>query len=549
MYSLLVVDDEDIAVRGIVQGIDWSELPISSIHTAYDAEEAQAILKEHTIHIMLSDIDMPNQSGIELLEWVNEHSPQSVTIFLTGHADFKYAQQAVQLDCFEYLLKPIDHSALKACVSKALDKVREAEQLEEIRSTYELFYEQWNKQRPVLIERLWQDVLHYRQSAAPKQLDVELQNYALPISAESPLRLVLISIEQWREEWSARDEEIMTYGVKNAAEELILQGKPGHIVQDGNGVLFVLFYGVQEAEELSADAVEERCRAFIMQCKGMLNCHLSCYIGEQAMVWQIRSSAERLLELERINVSHTCTVIKERDNKALPEFSAPPQARFADWELLLESGKQRELSLRIDECFDQLQECKIDYTYMASFYYGYMDMLFRWLNKKSLQITEVFTKREWEISEQVLKSLTRMRAWTQQLSLQATEYASRNGKDVSQVVWKVQRYMEEHLGEEFSREEIAEQVFLNPAYLSRLFRRETGFSLTDYLVRLRIDRARIGLEKTNERISDIALAVGYANFSHFSKLFKKITGFTPQEYRKKYQNIYQNISSTKSQDR
>ncbi|MCA0757791.1 helix-turn-helix domain-containing protein [Paenibacillus sp. N4] len=546
MYSLLVVDDEDIAVRGIVQGIDWSELPISSIHTAYDAEEAQGILKEHTVHIVLSDIDMPNQSGIELLEWVNEHSPHSVTIFLTGHADFKYAQQAVQLDCFEYLLKPIDHNALKECVIKALEKVREAEQLQEVRSTYELFYEQWNKQRPVLIERLWQDVLHYRQSAAPKQLDVELQNYGLPISAESPLRLVLISIEQWRQEWSARDEEIMTYGVKNASEELILQDMPGHIVQDGNGLIYVLFYGgFEEAEELSTDKVEERCRAFILQCKEFLNCHLSCYIGEQAMVWQIRSSAERLLELERINLSHTCSVIKEKDNKALPEFSAPPQARFADWELLLESGKQRELSLRIDECFDQLQVCKIDYTYMASFYYGYMDMLFRWLNKKSLQITEVFTKREWEVNEQVLKSLTRMRAWTQQLSLQATEYASRNGKDVSQVIGKVQRYMEEHLGEEFSREEIAEQVFLNPAYLSRLFRRETGFSLTDYLVRLRIDRARIGLEKTNERISDIALAVGYANFSHFSKLFKKMTGLTPQEYRKKYQNI----SNVKSQDR
>lgn len=78
---------------------------------------------------------------------------------------------------------------------------------------------------------------------------------------------------------------------------------------------------------------------------------------------------------------------------------------------------------------------------------------------------------------------------------------------------------------------------MNPAYLSRLFRRETGFSLTDYLVRLRITKAKAELEKTNNRVSDVALNVGYANFSHFSKLFKKMTGLTPQEYRKKYQDV------------
>ncbi|MGO4183667.1 helix-turn-helix domain-containing protein, partial [Paenibacillus sp. TAF43_2] len=66
---------------------------------------------------------------------------------------------------------------------------------------------------------------------------------------------------------------------------------------------------------------------------------------------------------------------------------------------------------------------------------------------------------------------------------------------------------------------------------------ETGYSLTDYLVRMRIAKARIELEKTNNRISDIAINVGYSNFSHFSKLFKKTTGLTPQEYRKNFQDV------------
>ncbi len=537
MYNLLVVDDEDIAIRGIVQGIDWSELPIAQIYTAYDAEEAQEVLREHTIHVILSDIDMPNQSGIDLLGWVNEHSPSSVTIFLTGHADFTYAQQAVQLDCFDYLLKPIDHGALRACIHEALDKVREAEQWNQIRGTYERFHEQWSKRRPLLIERLWQDMLHFRMSSTPSRIDAELAYYDLPLTAQSGMRLVLVSIEQWREEWSARDEEIMTYGVKNAAEELLLQQMSGHVIQDGSGVLYVLFSEQPDTPLIGEEEAAGRCRTFIDQCKSVLHCSLSCYIGKRSTVGGLRTAADALLELERSNVSLTCAVLMERSPGAEGRSASPLQPRFADWTLLLESGKQAELSLRIDECFDHMQASGVDYSYSAAFYYGFMNMLFGWLHGKQLPVADVFPKREWEAGEQALRSLPRLRIWAQQISALAMDYTKSNGKDVSQVVDKVQKYMLEHLGEEFSREAVAEQVYLNPAYLSRLFRRETGFSLTDYLVRLRVDRARGSLEQTNQRVSDIAADVGYANFSHFSKLFKKMTGLTPQEYRKKYQNV------------
>ncbi|MUT68675.1 helix-turn-helix domain-containing protein [Paenibacillus sp. NEAU-GSW1] len=534
MYTLLIVDDEEIAIRGIVNGIDWSDMPFDSIVTAYDSEEAKEIMQQQTIHVVISDIDMPNESGIQLLEWVNEYSPGSVTIFLTGHADFKYAQQAVQLDCYEYLLKPVDHKQLKECVSGAIDKVRENEKIVEIRTTYNHYYEQWNKQRPALIERFWQDVLHYRVSTAPAQLEDAMNTYGIEMKADSHIRAVLISIEQWREDWSARDEEIMTYGVKNAADELIRGAHPGHAVQDANGILFVLFYGANEEQE---EFVAEKCRSFIQQCAAMLHCRLSCYVGQPVPVKQLRANAELLLEMEKNNVSASCTVIMERDFIRKSGAALLHELPFADWALLLDSGKRTELSLRIDETFDQMQEAQVEYTYMAAFYYGFMNMLFQWMTKKTIAQTDVFARREWEEGEQAMKSLQRMRAWIHQIVSQLVEYTEKNGKDVSQVVERIRRYMEEHIDEEFSREQAADEVFLNPAYLSRLFRRETGYSLTDYLVRLRISKARTELEKTNTRISDIASMVGYSNFSHFSKLFKKETGFTPQEYRKKVQAI------------
>ncbi|MGO4540886.1 response regulator [Paenibacillus sp. 2TAB19] len=534
MYNLLIVDDEDIAIRGIVQGIDWSDLPIAKIETAYDAEEAKELLNEQRIDILLSDIDMPNENGIELLRWVNEHCPDTVTLFLTGHADFKYAQQAVQLDCFDYLLKPIDHNQLKKCVAAAIEKVREQQQIHEVHSMYQSYYEQWNKQRPVLVERFWQDLFHYRLSAAANQLEPVMDTYGIPLKAASSVRTVLVSIEQWREEWSARDEEIMTYGVKNAAGELVLAEQPGHVVQEANGILYVIFY---EPDKETGKDIALRCNHFIQQCQSLLHCKLSCYIGESATVQEVRTKVQRLLELEKNNVSDVGTVILEKEYSKPTGGGTPLQFHFSDWALLLEMGKRTELSLRIDECFDQMQERSADYTFIASFYFGFMNMVFGWLHKKSLLASDVFPSGEWEEGEQALKSLNRLRAWTQQICVLTADYSQQSGKDVSQVVEKVQRHMESHLHEEFSREQAAESVFLNPAYLSRLFRRETGRSLTDYLVELRINKARTELEKTNIRISDIAATVGYSNFSHFSKLFKKETGLTPQEYRKKAQNL------------
>jgi two-component system response regulator YesN len=136
-----------------------------------------------------------------------------------------------------------------------------------------------------------------------------------------------------------------------------------------------------------------------------------------------------------------------------------------------------------------------------------------------------------------MKSLGAMRMWSMQVLGRAAEYMGGLGKDVSQTVVKVRQFIDENLHLDLNRETIAEQVYLNPAYLSRLFRKETGQSLTDYMVDHRLAKAKVELARTSVKISDIASSVGYCNFSHFSKLFKKMTGMTPQEYRRRHQDI------------
>ena len=94
MYNMLVVDDELYAVKGITQGIDWSEMNITEVFEAFNVDEAKQRFAHIPVDIVICDIEMPSSNGLELLEWIKENYPQTETIFVTGHADFSYARTA-----------------------------------------------------------------------------------------------------------------------------------------------------------------------------------------------------------------------------------------------------------------------------------------------------------------------------------------------------------------------------------------------------------------------------------------------------------------------
>lgn len=102
-------------------------------------------------------------------------------------------------------------------------------------------------------------------------------------------------------------------------------------------------------------------------------------------------------------------------------------------------------------------------------------------------------------------------------------------------VQKAVSYIKANLNKNISRTDVAELVHLNEEYFSRLFKQQTGETFKDYILLEKMNMARTLLERSNLSISIVASKVGYDNFSHFSKMFKKLTDMTPQEYRKEHQ--------------
>lgn len=131
--NILIVDDEDIAIQGILANINFADYGISCVKTANSMEQAKKIMEQNEIHIVMCDIEMPNGNGLDLIEWINEFAPATVTLILSCHTEFHFAQAAVGLSCQQYLTKPATPEVLEKAMIKAVEQVRKQDSDRKIR--------------------------------------------------------------------------------------------------------------------------------------------------------------------------------------------------------------------------------------------------------------------------------------------------------------------------------------------------------------------------------------------------------------------------------
>ena len=123
--NILIVDDELPAVQGILQIMDWKLLGLENAYVAYSLREAMEQFSKHNIELLLTDIEMQGGTGFDLIRWCNARNMRYVSIILSGFPNFHYAQRAITLGVFEYLLKPVNNSMLEGTLQRAVARLRQ----------------------------------------------------------------------------------------------------------------------------------------------------------------------------------------------------------------------------------------------------------------------------------------------------------------------------------------------------------------------------------------------------------------------------------------
>lgn len=177
----------------------------------------------------------------------------------------------------------------------------------------------------------------------------------------------------------------------------------------------------------------------------------------------------------------------------------------------------------------------IDADSLYRFHHNFLQMVYYVLKLSGIEAQLLFNDETSSVLfQRAVRSLTDMKEWMKHTLSKATGYVGTVQQ--SQPIMKdaEQFILQELESEDLTREAVASHVFLNPDYLDRLFKKESGQSVTEFIVSKRMLLARDLLTATHQSVSSIASRAGYTNLAHFSRRFKQVVGMSPKDYRNKH---------------
>lgn len=518
--TILLVDDERPAIEALCQAINWQSLGFSRVETAYDAGQARRVLETVQVAVLLCDIEMPGDSGLLLLQWAQTHTPATVSILFTCHADFDYARQAVTLGAFDYLLKPSTMETVRETVLRAAAEWRNRQESERQKG-------QWEKGRNAVLESFWLKAVLGELPRDRNRLVKAAFRQGLEIDGSIPYTLLLCTVRQWRRlsEWDAAD---LDYAFRNLLTELFTFARPPIVLSESARRKFLLLpdYRPERRE------IEGRCQKFFDVIQDHFGAGICFYAGDAVPPEKVAGEYRRLEELERQNVSYDSRVYFSTGHIA----AAPPEETLdmARWQQILETGDGDRLCGEVNAWLDrQVSWGKMSARTLELFYHDLLQMLYTTLSQRHISAVQLLREQP-EDAACRLDSLEAVRTHLEWLIRRSCGYLGSVSRQ-NELVEKVKTYIQEHLAEDLSRDLLAGEVYLNPNYLSRLFHQETGQSLVDYITSQRLEKVKQLLRDTSLSVTEAAGQLGYTNMPYFSRVFRKEAGCSPVEYRRRFQ--------------
>lgn len=331
--NLLIVDDEISSIRAVSHMLDWETIGIDHCFTALSAAEARQYMEENQIDLLLCDIEMPQQSGLELLEWVNKQQLQISCIYMTCYAEFSYAQKAIQLGSEAYLLKPIDPDELKSVLTAAIQK-RQA--LQAAQSASRLMEEDCDN----LCHQFWQELFYEDIPSNRPAIAARIGQLGLPLDPAWYYCTCLVVVRNWGKDMETTH-RLNRYAVHNVVAELF-EGAAGPASS-----FFTVFPFGQHGQMCicggeDGAALFRCCRSFAEQYlaseRKYLEVRSVCYLGQPTHIEDAAEEMECLMRMDNSHLKNNGISVHGKAEPALP-VESDLEERFQRWNGLLEDGQ------------------------------------------------------------------------------------------------------------------------------------------------------------------------------------------------------------------
>ena len=520
--KLLIVDDEVITTRVLEERIDRKYLDLDEIYTAYNVDMAKEILKKEKVEIILCDIEMPRGNGLELLEWVREQQEETEFLFLTSHEKFEYAFGAVKYGAASYLLKPIDIAEINRAIFTVVEKIRRKKKISDIE-------EYWNQGKKKMIQNFWRSVL--RNVLSSKKEDIQEEIIRMGLAFQTDDKYILILLHLRKEVLSDREtpEDLSCFILSNILAELLTSSIQVENVaswEDG-GEIYVTVVSDKDCESLKES---------IAELKDVLrryyeNPFYVGYVSGQCEIFRLGEIRSEILAYDRAHVYDGGEIfffseLNKQDGKV---------EKLLDQKLILqclEKGERVKLLEYLQKTMSLARKKNHSLTNMQYLQMELLRIVGIFLNKYEMDLEFLYSDTVYmDIQKKALTSEFDMVRWNTYVINKVFDSVENRKKGMGLVDVMVD-YIRNHYEENLTRNTLAELVHFSPEYVGKMFKREMGVSINDYLNTLRVSKAKNMIASTNYKIVDIALMVGFENMSYFSSVFKKYEGISPAEYKK-----------------
>lgn len=536
MWRVLIIDDDFQVLEGMKKSIPWERLEAEWVGEAMDGQEGLQKVKETSPDIIITDIYMPVMNGLEMIEQLKQVGFAGEIIILSGYSDFQYARQALRLQVSDYLSKPVTMDELGGVLERVIDEL-EAKELakleqEETRRRlmmYEPFVQkEWLKS--VVTGTFGRAMAEESVEPIYEKSWLKQKHLIMGIELLGTNRVLNLTLTDW---------SLFRFALANIICEVLEQNWPlSEFIELHSHHAAIVFH--IPLEQSDAEALESiRCIGeHIIACTyTYLKLSIRIGIGGVQADWRQLSDSteEAFLDLLQQTLTEDQGTHLSNSNAAEPEFTIRPIKFYQELAEAIVYAKEEETLAIVDAYLEQLRQmpsvtpaylqylCSELWTILAYSLYStgvVLDDLFPGLpaSQEVSKIQTIEELRNW--LEAKISGISSQRGW------------SEHSKHKEAIDFMIQ-YAHERYAEDIALEDLSKQLYLTRNYLNRMFKKATGETFTNYLIRVRLEKAKVLLTEGKYMIYEIAEKVGYKNVAYFSSIFKKHYGMNPSELGKK----------------
>lgn len=527
---VMFVDDQATVLSGIAAGVHFRDLGVSSVRYATGTDSALEMLRQAPVELIFCDIEMPGRDGLELISEVRRLYPNTFVVMLTSHAEFEYAQAGMRLGCFDYILQPAPYDVIEQTIQRAQQQLQERDRKDRLSEIGTRLQTSGME----LLDNLTLSLMSSTEADVTEALEM-LNLLGYPLRKETPVRLMLFRFSDFRNSETplAMEKEIHR-AISDGMKQSELDFSAIHIsAVDHRGQFPVLLFSAEPEREAALDDEELR-RLFNCVCSRLPQALIQCCAGEKVPLSQLRAERKGLREaLEGRKPQGEAMLELTYEGGAGGARAEQISGSGARWRSLLASGQYKILMNEVEACLRRIeaQPAGRPKAY-CDLHQRLTHMFFNYFYENGADVQNLF-RSHYSYNEYMssFSDPEALRTAVTYMLRQAEELEQ--GKLPASDIEKAKTFILENLSDPITVKDVADHVCMSPEYFTKLFKRETGQNIKEFITLTKLAAAKDMLEHSGIPVGMVALELGYTNFSHFSQVFKKYEDMSPSEYRSK----------------